>query len=103
MGQKQFGLAECKLYEAAFIPGKRGEKGNQRPRGFTGASGDTLQIDPNGHLTKSSSGLRLSPNYIETKEVKTDLVNVKHITADTISAVDLTIDQGTAKEMRIQD
>ena len=102
-GKKQFGLAELKLYEAALIPGEKGEKGDQGPRGFTGASGDTLKIDPNGHLTKSSDGLRLSPNYIETKEVKTDLVNVKHITADTANAVGLIIEQGTNKEMRIQD
>ena len=102
-GQKQFGLAELKLYEAALIPGEKGkgEKGDQGPRGFTGASGDTLKIDPNGHLTKSSDGLRLSPNYIETAEVKTDLVNVKHVTADTASAVGLTIEQGTKQEMRI--
>ena len=82
-------------------PGEKGEKGDPGPRGFTGASGDTLKIDPNGHLTKSSSGLRLSLNYIETAEVKTDLVNVKHVTADTAAAVGLTIEQGTKQEMRI--
>ena len=67
-------------------------KGDQGPRGFTGASGDTLQIDPKGHLTRSSDGLRLSPTNIETSEV-----NTKHITADTISAVGLAIEQGTAE------
>ena len=30
-------------------------------------------------------------------------MNVKHVTADTASAVGLTIEQGTAHEMRIQD
>ena len=89
------------MYEAALIPGDKGGKGDQGPRGFTGVSGDTLQIDPNGHLTKSSDGLRISPNYIETKDVKTDLVNVKHVTADKTSAVGLIVEQGIKQEMKI--
>ena len=74
-GKLQFGLSELKLYEATPIP-----------------RGNILQVDPNSHLKKSSDGLRISANYIETKEVKTDLMNVKHITADTIKAVGLTIE-----------
>ena len=81
-------------------PGEKEKKGDPGPRGFSGASEDTLKIDPNGYLTKSSSGLGLSPNYIETAEVKTDLVNVKHDTADTATAVRLPIEQGTKQEMR---
>ena len=103
MVKKQFEFTEIKLYEAALLRGEKGEKVDPSPRGFTGASGHTLKIDPNGHLTKSSSGLRLSPNYmyIETAEVKTDLMNVKHVTADTATAVGLSIEQGTKQEMRI--
>ena len=55
-GQKQFVLAELKLPEAALIPGEEGEEDDQGPRGFTGASGGILQIDPTGHMIRSSDG-----------------------------------------------
>ena len=48
---------------------------------------------------KSSDGSRLSQNCIETAEVKTCLVNIKHVTAGTTSAVGLTIEQRTKQEM----
>ena len=98
------GLSELELYEAILILGEKGDRGgkfDQGPRGFTRKDWNALQIDPNGHLTQSSDGLRLPQYFIETKRVKTELVNVKHISTDTIIAVCLAINQETKQKMRI--
>ena len=76
-GKLQFGSWELKLYEVVLIFGEKkrdkGNKGDQTPRGFTAKDGNTLQNRSERHFSQSSDGLRLSPKYIETKEVKTDL------------------------------
>ena len=95
-GKSFYGFTEMKLYRATpnqELKGDKGDKGEQGIQGPQGLSGPTMQIDPKGHLTMSSNGLRLCPTNIETLAISTTVINAAHMSADTISTQGLTVQQ----------
>ena len=113
-GKSFYGLTHLRLYEATPKQGLKGDKGDkgeqgeQGPRGLTGSPG-TVQIDPNGHLTTSSDGLRLSPFKISTQAITANAINAIAITASAgmrslgiIDAAGITVQQqGSTGKLQI--